>query len=149
MLESALGPTGCGCAQIERAEREPDPDGAAVLRASGERLQRVWQCPCATGREPPASAEGLPAPAQEALEHVERLCGGGGFTTCPLFYARLSWVRESVRARRWAERGELRAYTGEPTRVLLDAIDAVDAGIGARQHADEIERENKRKAKHG
>jgi len=145
-----MGAAGCGCAILDRSEREPDPQVAATQRERGERMRRVWCCPCGTREPPPESAEALPEAAREALDAVEHVTGARGLTTCPLFYARLPWVAEAVRARRWAERGDLRTRYPDPPAVLLDAIDAVDAGIGARQAADEHERELKRKAKnHG
>lgn len=147
MLDQALGAAGCGCATLDRAERARDPDEAEAYRDKGARERAVWRCPCGTGALPPGDPAELPGPAREALVAVEHLTGARGLTTCPLFYARLPWVRDAVEARKWAERGELRSYAGAPSRVLLDAISAVDAGIAARQAADEHERELKRKTK--
>lgn len=135
----------CGCELIGRAERSNEPEVAAQMREQGEARQANWRCPFG-GHEPPANADELPGPAQETLEAVGTLTGVKCLRTCPLYYARLPQVAEACKARRWAERGELRTLYPDPPGVLLEAIDLVDAGISARM-ADDMARTKSKRGK--
>lgn len=126
----------CGCELLRRAEREDD--AREQLEDSGRARQANWRCPFG-GHEPFGEAEELPAPAQETLVAVETLTGARGLRTCPMYYARQPQVAEACRARKWAERGELRTRYGEVSGVLMEAIELVDYSIGARM-ADDSER---------
>jgi hypothetical protein len=131
---------------IRRADAEPDPDGAAVLRASGEQAQRMWRCPHAK----PKSTEPLPGPCADALERIGRVTGARGATTCPLARLREPWVHRTMQARGWREHGCLRDRYGPLTQVMAQALEAVDEGVAARERDDNARREREKKAKgHG
>lgn len=126
-----------------RAETEPDPVAKGVLESDAEPTQLAWGCPIKTGRAPDRGA--LDAKHLEALQATERLTGAK-CDTCPMFYARLPWVREAVAALNWRDKGALRDRVGWPTRALVTAIDAIDAGDNARQRDDHERRERDREA---
>jgi len=133
-----MAPHPCGCLTADRAT-DSAPDEAAVARELGDARARAWRCPCATGEDPPQSADELHPLAQEAVDRVSALTGARGMTTCPLWYARLPWVGEACRERKWAERGLLAQRVGEAAPAYMDAIDCIDASVNARM-ADDLRR---------
>lgn len=137
----------CGCEMEMRAERQADELHEAALREQAAVWQRRWKCPRAT-RQPPPDVVDLPQQAADALASVERLTGAAGLTTCPLHYARDPAVAEACKARKWAERGELRSAVGVPSAVLIDAIDLVDRSIAARHADDSARAKRAAKSKH-
>ena len=128
----------CGCELLRLVERDDNDETRPQLEDSGRARQANWRCPFG-GHDMPDDAEALPPPAQETLVAVERLTGARGLRTCPMYYARQPQVAEACRARKWAERGELRTRYGEVSGVLMEAIELVDYSIGARM-ADDSER---------
>lgn len=144
-FDAAVGPVGCGCELREDAATAADESTRAALEAVAPAACERWQCPAADARAwylaqlgvpPPETADHLDEGCREVLAAVERLTGAKGLTTCPMFYTRLPWVHAAARARRWAERGELRAAVGHPTAVLISAVDLVDRGIGRQQQRE-------------
>jgi hypothetical protein len=126
-----------------KAETESDPVARGVLESDAEPVALAWGCPFKTKRDPDRSA--LSPKHLEALQATERLTGAK-CDTCPNFYARMPWVREAVAARNWRDKGSLRDRVGWPTRVLVTAIDAIDAADNARQFDDQERREREREA---
>lgn len=149
-LAAAIAPVGCGCQMREDSAEDDDPIEAETFEQLAPDACERWQCPAADERAwklarlgvpPPADADHLDDECREVLVAVERLTGARGLTTCPLFYTRLPSVHHAAAARRWAERGELRAKVGAPSAVLVHAVDLIDEGT-ARQ----MRREAKRRA---
>lgn len=142
-LREALITSPCGCELAAQAEREADPRAKRVKLAEAKRLQAAWRCPCAGHPEPREGAP-LGGPQDHTARSVQVLLGSPRkgarvFDTCPLWYTRDPWVHEVVRAHGWWAKGQLRALSEHPSAVLVDAVDAVERAVRARE-ADDYER---------
>ncbi len=146
-LREALGDAACGCDLLERADSEPDPRGAAVLRSDAAACQQEWRCPRAGGRiDPEALGEGHRA----ALDRVRQLCGAGEgeLLTCPGHYTRDVGAHRVVTALRWLRAGALHLRDPHPSAALVDALDLAQNSLADREH-DELERARRKQPKGG
>lgn len=128
----------CGCDLLEKAKTTKDKRVRERYQTDGEHFQRAWKCP-RRERIPPRETAELPKEAQDALSAVKDLTGAEELQTCPLFYARLDWVGDVVRLRRWFQKGQLHLRNPYPSGVLVDAIDCVEDSVAMRE-AWELER---------
>jgi hypothetical protein len=105
------------------------------LERDGVRDQEAWKCPRRDlPRHAPPQPEPITSPqAKQALEWVANLTGAEGLCTCPLYYARLEWVSDVIRLRRWWKSGQLAQRLPHPSGVVVDAIDAIEDSITARE----------------
>lgn len=140
-LREALAKAECGCDALRAADREPDPDIAALKRDQGAADQRAWRCPNAGHPEPtPGAAARLPPLHAEALRVVGQLTGADGLGTCPHWHASRPCVHAAAAA--WAQREAHDPYArrwpgADPPACLDDAVDAVAAGVEARRADDQ------------
>jgi hypothetical protein len=126
-----------------REAEKADPSVRDSLRQNGLEEQLRWGCPIRTGKEPDRDA--LDDKHREVLTATENLTGVR-CSTCPNFYLRLPWVHEAIAKRRWRDKGQLQLVTGNPSRALVRAIDAIDRGDNERQADDYKRRERDREA---
>ena len=130
--------TPCGCDLLERAKTTRDRRVKAQLLADGAKFQSVWKCP-RRAQVPKGEGPELPPAAREALDAVRDLTGAEGLETCPMYYARLEWVGDVVRLRRWFQKGQLHLREPHPPAALVDAIDCLEDSVAMRE-AWEVER---------
>ncbi len=136
----------CGCDLERCAASELDPAAAQTLEDAAPAAQDAWRCPNAGHGS--LDASDLDENHREALVAVGRLTGFRDAQTCPLWYARLPWVRRATEAWEWREKGCLDAIESPLTGAMRDAINAVRDGVNARQAYDlEQSRKPKRPAK--
>jgi hypothetical protein len=126
-------------------ERAIDPKAAATLETNGRAYMATWRCPNLPAEARPR--EPLSPPCAEALARVAMVTGAKGVSTCPHYATRAAWVHRVVQARRWREHGHLTDRYGALTQALAEALEAVDAGVSARERDDDERREKRSKAK--
>lgn len=133
-LEEALATSPCGCDALDKA-----PTRARVERESleqrGPELQEAWQCPAA-GYPQASSINELPRRQQETLEKVQSLIDSKLPPTCPLACTRRSWVATALKAWRAFEKGQLESIYGEPSCVMMEAVDLISIGIAKKTQWD-------------
>jgi hypothetical protein len=138
-----MSDTPCGCDLLEEAKLVRDPRVKASKESDGKHWQEVWQCP---RRSHPTPARPMDHRAKETLNRVCDLTMAEGLTTCPLYYARLDWVGDVVRLRRWFLKGQLHLRVPHPPAVLVDAIDCIEDSVAMRE-AWEVDRAVNERAK--
>jgi hypothetical protein len=132
-LTECMKDTPCGCDLLEEAKLVRDPRVRASKESDGKYFQEVWQCPRRKNCPP---ARPLGPKAQETLAGVATLTMAEGLETCPLYYARLDWVCDVVRLRRWYLKGQLGLRMPHPSAVIVDAIDAIEDSVSMREAHD-------------
>lgn len=130
--------TPCGCDLIERAKTTRDRRVKDQLLKDGEHFQAVWKCP-RRAVIPKGESPDLPPAAVQTLEAVQDLTGAEGLQTCPMYFARLEWVGDVVRLRRWFQKGQLHLREPHPPGPLVDAIDCLEDAVAMRE-AWEVQR---------
>jgi hypothetical protein len=109
-------------------------------------MRARWRCPNAGHDEPqPGAAHPDPACAA-ALDGVARMTGVR-CETCPHWHTSRPWVLRAANARRWRDKGQLQLRARTVSAALADAIDAIDAGVTAREDYDHRRREEERAAR--
>jgi hypothetical protein len=91
----------------------------------------AWQCP-RLGHATSKRAD-LPEAQRTALTVLQERTGAD-LHTCPHAVTEVPWVYEALRAHRWQRqhRGNLADIT-VVTTALVDAVDAIGAGVNARE----------------
>lgn len=137
----------CGCESVIKAKATLDRDERAVWEADGKVTQARWRCPHA-GFTP--DVRRLDDACLAVREDVAAVVGCESEelgSSCPLAITKHAWLADVVKARRWAERGLLREYTGAVSSQLFEAIDTLDDAIATRDARDSEERTAEHAAK--
>jgi hypothetical protein len=94
-----------------------------------------WRCPNAGHDEPPPGSAPADPACAAALDNVARLTGVR-CEGCPNWHTSRPWVLRAASARRWRDKGQLQLRVRVLSAAMAEAIDAIDAGVTAREDYD-------------
>lgn len=136
-FDSAMTRAPCGCDLANKAEREPDPEAAEMMRSQVALAREAWGCrfgdcePVELGRE-----------QRLALAAIQRMTGWEAPPTCPRAALSHPFLIDALRLAPALEHGTLPTLRELPN-VLVDAVYACAEGRGARTEYDQKVRESR------